>query len=413
MKDIQSIRKDFPIFSHDPSLVYLDSTATSLKPQCVIDALTEYYARYSANVHRGIYDMSEKATLEYESARERVKDFINAQYSEEVIFVRNTTEAMNLIAYALGRKIVSEGDEIVTTIAEHHSNFVPWQQLAFENGAIFKVIQVMPEYDYKLHPEHISQVITRKTKMVALTYISNVLGVINPVRDITKAIRRANPETIIILDAAQASPHIQLDVQHLGVDFIAFSGHKMCGPTGIGVLWGRKELLKKMNPFMFGGNMIKKVSLNFTTYNDVPYLFEAGTPHIAGAIGLKAAIQYLETLNLKEIELYEYQLAKYAINELKKAFGDKIRFIGPTNSPNKIGICAFTFLDYHPHDVAQILSDEGVSVRAGHHCAMPLHESLGLEASIRASFYIYNTEEDVEKLIKSLKKVEQIFHVNL
>lgn len=413
MKDIRSIRKDFPIFSHDPSLVYLDSTATSLKPQCVIDALTEYYARYSANVHRGIYSMSEKATLEYESARERVKDFINAQYSEEVIFVRNTTEAMNLIAYALGRKIISEGDEIVTTIAEHHSNFVPWQQLAFENGATFKVVQVLPEFDYKLHPEHISQVITKKTKIVALTYISNVLGVINSIPDIAKAIRRANPGTIIILDAAQASPHTQLDVQHLGVDFIAFSGHKMCGPTGIGVLWGRKELLKKMSPFMFGGNMIKKVSLNSTTYNDIPYLFEAGTPHIAGAIGLKAAIDYLESFNLKEIELYEHNLVNYAIERLKKEFSEKIQFLGPIRSKDKIGICAFNFLKYHPHDVAQVLSDEGIAVRAGHHCAMPLHESLGFEASVRASFYIYNTEEDVEKLIISLKKVEQIFHVNL
>ncbi len=404
MANFSNIKKDFPIFQNNPDLVYLDSTATSLKPKNVIEALNEYYQEYSANIYRGVYAISEKATEEYEMTRNTIARFINAQ-SEEVIFTRNTTESLNLIAYALGRMIVEKKDEIATSVSEHHSNFVPWQQLAFENGADFKVIDIDEHGDLLVDP--IDQVITKKTKVLALTHISNVLGVVNPIKKITAAAKAVNPDIIVVVDGAQAVPHIPVDVVDLGCDFYAFSSHKMLGPTGVGVLWGKYELLKEMIPFNLGGEMIQEVYLEKTVFKDPPHKFEAGTPDIAGVIALKEAVRYLEQLGLEGIHDHEKTLVKYAAKILKDQFKDDIRMVVPEHD-FKSGILAFTFCNYHPHDVAQILDEDNICVRAGHHCAMPLHKKLNLQATVRASFYLYNTKDDVHKLVESLLKVKKI-----
>lgn len=414
MINSQQIKKDFPIFHHKPGLTYLDSTATALKPKSVIDKEVEYYAQYSANIYRGIYEISEKATEEYEKTRTAVQKFIGSDSPDEVVFTRNTTESINLIAYSLGRQLIKEGDEVVTTIMEHHSNFVPWQQLAFENGADFKVIGV-DEKGYLLVnneelriTEEIENAITKKTKILALTYISNVLGTINPVKKIIKAAKEINPEIITIVDAAQAVPHMKVDVQDLGCDFFAFSGHKMLGPTGVGVLWGKRELLETMYPFMYGGEMILVVDIAKSTFKNPPHKFEAGTPHIAGVIALRAAIEYLEKLDMKLVRKHEEEMAAYGYKKLKEHFGDTITILGPENAHHRCGVLSFMFGTYHPHDIAQILSDNSVAVRAGHHCAMPLHTYLHADATTRASFYVYNSKEDVDKLVKGLAEVKNI-----
>ncbi len=412
MIDASSIKNDFPIFDSQPDLVYLDSTATSLKPKSVIEKINEYYRSYSANVHRGIYALSEKATAEYEAAREAIAEFIHANRSEEIIFTRNTTESLNLIAYSLGRDIIRENDEIVTTQMEHHSNFVPWQTLALENGGVFKIIEVSPEgYLTTAGDKNIDlhKVISRKTKILALTYVSNVLGTINPIREIISNAKKINPDIITVVDAAQATPHMLINVEEIGCDFLAFSSHKMLGPTGIGVLWGKYDLLDRMFPFQFGGEMIMEVSLEKTTFKKPPYKFEAGTPHIAGAIGLHAAINYLKKIGMNEIHLHEQKLIEYAQKTLIQAFGSKIRILGPNNIKDKTGIVSFSLGDIHPHDIAQILDEDQIAVRAGHQCAMPLHTSLKIGASARASFYLYNTKADVDKLISGLQKVEKVF----
>lgn len=418
MINVLDIKKDFPIFETHPDLVYLDSTATSLKPRSVIEKITEYYRDYSANVHRGIYGISEQATAEYEKAREVVAEFIHANRVEEVVFTRNTTESINLIAYTLGREIIGEDDEIVTSVMEHHSNFVPWQVLASENGAVFKVIGVTGDGYLNIVSHHNNQtvnihnlqsVISRKTKILALTYISNVLGTVNPIKEIIKEVKKINPNIITIIDAAQAVPQQKVDVQDLGCDFLAFSAHKMLGPTGVGVLWGRYELLDGMFPFQYGGDMIAEVTIESTKFKEPPNKFEAGTPHIAGIIGLQAAIEYLNRIGLPNIREYEKNIVEYAMKSLKEEFGNKIRILGPSNYDHKIGIVSFTLDAAHPHDIAQVLDESHVAVRAGHHCAMPLHTALKAVASARASFYIYNSKTDVDALVEGLKKTVALF----
>jgi len=411
MIDFLNIKKNFPIFQKQPDLVYLDSTATSLKPKIVINKIKEYYEEYSANVFRGIYPMSEKATIEFEETREIVSKFINANKSEEIVFTRNATESLNLLAYSLGRKIVEPGDEIVTTIMEHHSNFVPWQVLAGEVGAIFKVIDIDEEgyLEFRIqNSELLKQIITKKTKILALTYVSNVLGTINPIKEIISEFKRINPKIIVIVDAAQAVPHLKIDVHDLGVDFIVFSSHKMLGPTAVGVLWGKERLLKEMYPFMYGGDMIDEVYIDRTTYKNPPHKFEAGTPAIGEIIALKEAVKFLDKIGMDNIRIHEKKITDFAINRLTNTFGQSIKIYGPKNIEDRGGIMSFTFDKFHPHDIAQILADDGICVRAGHHCAMPLHTRLNVPATVRASFYLYNDERDVNKLIEGLKKVKEI-----
>lgn len=424
MLDVKKIRQDFPIFKTQPRLVYLDSTATSLKPKKVIDKAVEYYKNYSANIFRGVYKISERATQEYEETREIIAKFINAQSEREVIFTRNTTESINLIAYGLGRKIVGRGDQVVTTIVEHHSNFVPWQVLALETGADFIVIntdkqgylgqiQYKKKGDrfkdqYQKYKEFFAGIINSKTRIFSLTSVSNVLGIINPIKAIVQAVKDLNPNLIVVIDGAQAVPHLKIDVQDLGGDFFAFSSHKILGPTGVGVLWGREDLLKEMFPFQYGGEMIKEVKIKKTSYKEPPYKFEAGTPSIAEVIGLKEAVRYLQNIGYSDLANHEREILAYAFDRLKKEFNDKIKIVGPTDLADRCSIISFNFKDYHPHDVAQLLDEEGIAVRAGHHCAMPLHRHLGLGATVRASFYLYNDKEDVDKLIKGLKKIEKI-----
>lgn len=415
MSILKHLKKDFPIFNHDPSLVYLDSTATSLKPLTVVNKLKEYYEQYSANIFRGVYHISEKATAEYEETRKVVAQFIGAENSNEVIFTRNTTESINLIAYALGREIINEGDEIVTTVMEHHSNFVPWQTLAGETGALLKVIDVTEDgylnldlTDDKTLFNSLKEVVTAKTKIVAFTYVSNVLGTTNPVKRIISTIKQLNPQTITVIDAAQAVPHHFVDVSSLGADFIAFSSHKMLGPTGVGILWGKLPLLKSMYPFLYGGEMIQEVTLERSTFKEPPHKYEAGTPNIAEVIALKEAVYYLSGIGMDKVRDYEKQLVSYAMAQLKVVFKDKIKLIGPSRIDDRAGIIALNFGSYHPHDVAQILDEDNIAIRAGHHCAMPLHKRYSLPASCRASFYIYNDERDVDKLIEGLRKVEKI-----
>lgn len=406
--DIKSLKSDFPIFKNIPSLVYLDSTATSLKPRSVINKEIEYYEKYSANVFRGVYKISEKATEEYEETRKVVGDFINAKKTEEIIFTRSTTESINLVAYSFGRKIINQSDEIVTSIMEHHSNFVPWQQLALENGATFKIIDITEEGFLDLDFTTLDKIINKKTKILALTYVSNVLGTVNPIKEIVKAVRSINPKVIVVVDAAQAVPHMKVNVQDLGCDFLAFSSHKMLGPTGVGVLWGKFELLAEMFPFNYGGEMIQEVYIDNTIFKSPPYKFEAGTPHIAGVIAFKEAIKYLKQIGMDNVKAHERKILEYSIDKLKSEFGNKIKIIGPRMTENRGGIVAFTFAGYHSHDIAQVLDEGGVCIRAGHHCAMPLHNRLGVNASARVSFYIYNTNYDVDMMVNGLKKVTKL-----
>ncbi len=407
MLNADQVKKDFPVLRNNKSLVYLDSTATALKPYRVIKKIDEYYKKYSANVFRGIYRISEKATKEFEDTRSIVSKFINAEH-EEIIFTRNTTESLNLIAYSLGREVVGNGDNIVTSVMEHHSNFVPWQMLCFENGASLKVLDINENGLLQADRKVLNKVITRKTKIFALTCASNVLGTINPVKSIISDVRRINPNTIIVLDCAQYIPHSKIDVKEIGADFIAFSSHKMLGPTGVGVLWGKKSILEHMMPFQFGGEMIEQVSLQKTTFAKPPFKFEAGTPHIAGVIGLKEAVLYLQDVGFDKIKKHEEKIVKYFFKRIQEEFGNDVKVVGPKNSELRSPIFSFTFLNFHPHDIAQILDEENIAVRAGHHCAMPLHQRLSLIATTRASFYIYNTIEDVESLIQGLKRVKKV-----
>lgn len=406
------VAKDFPLLSNHPDLTYLDSAATALKPQSVIDRMTEYYSSYSANIHRGLYALSEKASSEYEETRQVVADFIHASSSDEIIFTRNATESINLIAYALGREVVDPGDTVVSTIIEHHANFIPWQQLAFQNDAEFKVIDCTDtgELDIYNKQGHIdlADIVTEKTRFFALSYVSNVLGTIQPVKEIIKAVRAINPKTLIVIDAAQALPHMPVDVQDLDCDFLVFSSHKMCGPTGVGVLWGKAAILDHMPPFLFGGDIIREVRIEETVFAQAPYRFEAGTPDIAGVIGLKAAVRYLQGVGMEKIYAHEQNLAHILLGSLTSAFGDALTTLGAKSSAPRLALAAFELDGCHPHDVAALLDEQGIAVRAGNHCAMPLHTRLKAHATTRASLYLYNSEDDIEKLTLALQKAQKI-----
>ena len=402
-KDIKSY---FPILNQEVNgnpLVYLDSAATSQKPIQVIEAMKNYYELDNSNVHRGVHTLGNRATDKYEGAREKVRKFINAKSTEEIIFTRGTTTALNTVAASYGRANVSEGDEIVITHMEHHSNIIPWQQLAKEKKATLKYIDL--EADGTLDLEKVRATITPNTKIVSVTMVSNVLGTINPVKEIAK-IAHANG-AVMVVDGAQGVPHAVVDVQDLDCDFLGFSGHKMCGPTGIGVLYGKKEHLEKMEPIEFGGEMIDFVGLYDSTWKELPWKFEGGTPIIAGAVGLGAAIDFLNEVGLENIAKHEHALAGYAMDQLETING--LEIFGPRDPMKRCGLVTFNLDDVHPHDVATVLDMGGIAVRAGHHCAQPLMKCLQQVATARASFYMYNTEEDIDRLVQGLRSAKEYF----
>ncbi len=401
--DIEKVREDIPILKrkvYGKPLVYLDSAATSQKPRCVIDALKNYYEMENANVHRGIHALSEIATEKYEKARDKVAGFINAKDRESVIFVKNATEAINLVARSWGVKNIREGDEILLTQMEHHSNLVPWQMIAKQTGAELKFIGIKP--DGTLNLEGIETLITPLTKIVGVTQVSNVLGTINPVEEITEIAHQKG--ALVLVDGAQSVPHMPVDVQRIDCDFMAFSGHKMMGPTGVGVLYGKRELLEEMDPFLGGGEMIREVRWDSSTWNDLPWKFEAGTPNIAQAIGLGVAVDYLQSLCMEKIREHERQLLEYALQQIGSLDGAEI--YGPRDERG--GVVSFNLEGIHPHDLSTILDQEGIAIRAGHHCAMPLMRRLGVSATVRASLYIYNNQWDVDVLVEGLKTAKEL-----
>ncbi|MUV39165.1 Cysteine desulfurase [Lentibacillus sp. JNUCC-1] len=401
--DVKAIRKQFPILQQEVNghpLVYLDSSATSQKPLQVIEAVDAYYREDNSNVHRGVHTLGSRATEKYEGAREKTRRFINANSSAEIIFTRGTTTAINLVATSYARMNLGPGDEIVINEMEHHSNLIPWQQAAMATGATLKYIPL--QEDGTLAMEDVRNTITSNTKIVAVTHVSNVLGTINPVKEIAKAAH--DQGAVILVDGAQGAPHMKVDVQELDVDFYAFSGHKMCAPTGIGVLYGKRSLLENMEPIEFGGEMIDFVNLYDSTWKELPWKFEGGTPIIAGAIGLGAAIDFLEDVGLDHILEHEKKLADYAMKQMNTVEGMEI--YGPRE---RAALVTFNLKDVHPHDLATVLDAEGIAVRAGHHCAQPLMKWLDTVATARASFYLYNTEEDVDRLIEGLSKTKEYF----
>lgn len=402
----KEIKQYFPILDQEVNghpLVYLDNAATSQKPVQVIEALDKYYREYNSNVHRGVHTLGNRATDAYEGARDKVRKFINAKAREEIVFTRGTTTSINTIAQSYGRANIEEGDEIVITYMEHHSNIIPWQQLAKEKGAVLKYLPLQDNGSVLL--EDAREMITEKTKIVSIMMVSNVLGTINPIKDITKIAHENG--AVMIVDGAQTAPHMKIDVQDLDCDFLAFSGHKMCAPTGIGVMYGKKELLENMEPVEFGGEMIDFVGLHESTWKELPWKFEGGTPIIAGAIGLGAAIDFLEEIGLDEIEEHEHRLAGYAMEQMSTIEG--ISIYGPLAGEKRAGLVTFNLSDVHPHDVATVLDAEGIAIRAGHHCAQPLMKRLNCSSTARASFYLYNTEEDVDKLVQALVKTKEYF----
>jgi cysteine desulfurase/selenocysteine lyase len=404
--DARKLRADFPIFEqeiHGKPLAYLDSAASSQKPRQVLDAMTTFYETSYANIHRGVYDLGERATEAYEGAREKARGFINAESTREVVFTRNVTSAINLVAYAWGLDNLGPGDVVLVTEMEHHSNFVPWQFIAGRTGAEFAAIPV--DHEGELQLDKLDSFASRgRIKVVACTYVSNSLGTVNPIEKLTAWAHEQG--AIMVVDAAQAAPHRTVDVQALGCDFLGFTGHKVCGPTGIGVLWGRRELLEQMSPFELGGHMIRKVTLEHTTWNELPAKFEAGTAPIAEAVGLGAAIDYVGEVGLDALERYERELLDYALPRLAEVPG--LKLFGPP-ADQRAGILSFELEGVHPHDVAQILDWEGVAVRAGHHCNQPLMTKLGVPATTRASFYLYTLREEIDRLVEGLHKVRQTF----
>ncbi len=404
--NLKEIRKDFPILDRETRpgvrVTYLDSTATSQKPVQVIDAMNDYYRHSNANIHRGVHTLAEEATSMYEGAREKIAKFINASSAREIIYTRNTTESINLVAYSWARANLKPGDLIVLTEMEHHSNLVPWHMLQAERGIELDFIPVTEEGLLDL--EVYQSLLLRRPKLISFTHMSNVLGTINPAAEI---IRRAHEAgAVVLVDGAQSVPHLSVDVQALDADFYAFSAHKMCGPTGIGVLYGKSALLEAMPPFLGGGDMIKEVKLRSFRPNSLPHKFEAGTPAIAEAIGFGAAVDYLSTLGMDEIAAHEHAITEYALERLEEIPG--VKLFGPS-ADKKGGVAAFTLEGIHPHDVAQILDRDGIAVRAGHHCAQPLHEKFGIPATSRASFYLYTTKEEVDLLVNGLYKVKEMF----
>jgi cysteine desulfurase / selenocysteine lyase len=407
--DVEGVRADFPILRreiHGRPLVYLDNAATAQKPVQVIEALDRYYNDYNANVYRGVYRISEEATAAYERARKKIAEFINARDPSEIIFVRGTTEAINLVAHSWGRRNIALGDGIMLTEMEHHSNIVPWQLLGHEKGSTLKYVGVLDDgrlvhEDFRQHLE------SGGVRLFAVTHVSNVLGTINPIREMVREAHRYDCH--VLVDAAQSVPHMPVDVQDLDCDFLAFSGHKMCGPTGIGVLYGKRELLEKMEPYQAGGEMIREVHLYESTFKDPPFRFEAGTTDIAGAIGLGAAVDYLSKIELRNVRSHERELTSYAFEVLRRLKGLKI--YGPADSDTRAGVISFNLGDVHAHDMASLLDEDGIAVRSGHHCAQPLMERLGTAATTRASFYLYNTEEEVDRLAESVGRAGKVFKI--
>ena len=403
--DVDAVRTQFPILTrqvHGKPLIYLDSTASSQKPQAVIERLATYYAQGNANVHRGVHTLSEEATAAFEASRAKVARFINAASSKEIIWTRNATEAINLVAYSWGSANLKSGDEVLITEMEHHSNIVPWQLACQRTGATLRYVPVDDQGFLRL--DLLPTLLTTRTRLFAFTAMSNVLGTIVPVAELTAAAHAVG--ALALVDGAQSVPHLPVDVQALGADFLVFSGHKMCGPTGIGVLYGRRQLLEAMPPFMSGGDMIKEVHLDVSRWNSLPWKFEAGTPAIAEAIGLGAAVDFLDSLGMPAIQAHEHALVTYAMQQLQQVEG--LRILGP-DADHRGGVVAFTLGDIHPHDLAAILDGEGIAIRAGHHCAQPLHDRYGLPASARASFYLYNTAAEVDQLVAALDKAREMF----
>ena len=404
--NLEQIRKDFPILQRETRpgvrVTYLDSTATSQKPVQVIEAMNDYYRQSNANIHRGVHTLAEEATSMYEGAREKIAKFINASSSREVIYTRNTTESINLVAYSWARANLKAGDLVILTEMEHHSNLVPWHMLQAERGIELEFISVTE--DGLLDLEMYKTLLSRRPKLVSFTHMSNVLGTINPAAEIIRLAHEAG--AIALVDGAQSVPHLQVDVQALDADFYAFSAHKMCGPTGIGALYGKTSLLEAMPPFLGGGDMIKEVKLRSFRANTLPHKFEAGTPAIAEAIGFGAAVDYLSSLGMDKIAAHEHEITEYALDRLEEIPG--VKLFGPS-ADKKGGVAAFTLEGVHPHDVAQILDRDGIAVRAGHHCAQPLHEKFGIPATSRASFYLYSTKEEVDLLVNGIYKVKEMF----
>ena len=405
--DIDAIRGDFPILSriiHGNPLTYLDSTATAQKPRQVIDTLVNFYSTTNANVHRGIYTLSEESTAAYEGAREKTASFINAASETEIVFTRNTTESLNLLAYAWGRANLNEGDEVLVTLMEHHSNIVPWHMICQERGAVLRFIPVTD--DGFLDLSSIDTLITERTKIVSFTHVSNVLGTVNPVEELVTRAHAVG--AIAIVDGAQGAPHMAIDVQDMDADFYVFSSHKMLGPTGVGVLYGKRALLDDMPPFLGGGEMIMEVREDGFTWKDPPLKFEAGTPNFADVVAFGAAIDYLTALGMDAVRQHEIEITDYALRQMR-TLGDGVTLHGPPQAQDRGGVVSFALESIHPHDIAQTLDWEGVQIRAGHHCAQPLMRHMGVPATARASFYVYNTNEDVDRLIDALKKAGELF----
>ncbi|MFO3789522.1 cysteine desulfurase SufS [Bacillus mojavensis] len=401
--NITDIREQFPILhqqvnGHD--LVYLDSAATSQKPRAVIETLDKYYNQYNSNVHRGVHTLGTRATDGYEGAREKVRKFINAKSMAEIIFTKGTTTSLNMVALSYARANLKPGDEVVITYMEHHANIIPWQQAVKATGATLKYIPLQEDGTISL--DDVRATVTSNTKIVAVSHVSNVLGTVNPIKEMAKIAH--DNGAVIVVDGAQSAPHMKIDVQDLDCDFFALSSHKMCGPTGVGVLYGKKALLENMEPAEFGGEMIDFVGLYESTWKELPWKFEAGTPIIAGAIGLGAAIDFLEEIGLDEISRHEHKLAAYALERFRQL--DGVTVYGPEE---RAGLITFNLDDVHPHDVATVLDAEGIAVRAGHHCAQPLMKWLDVTATARASFYLYNTEEEIDKLVEALQKTKEYF----
>jgi len=408
MLDVARIRKDFPILErkvHGKPLVYFDNAATSQKPRQVIDALVRYYEEYNANIHRAVHTLGEEATAAYEAAREKVARFINAPSTETIIFTRNTTEAINLVSYSWGNANIREGDEILLTEMEHHSDLIPWQRLAAEKGATIRYIGLTE--DQTLALDGIENLFEANTKMVAMPHVSNSLGTINPVEKIAREARQRG--VMFLVDGAQGAPHLPVDVQAIGCDFYAFSSHKMLGPTGVGVLYGRRDLLEEMDPFLGGGEMRRKVTFEGATWNDLPWKFEAGTPNIADVIAFGAAIDYLTDLGMDNVRAHEIEITAYALDRLRQL--NDITLYGPPDPADRGGVVSFNLGEVHPHDVGQVLDQYGVAVRAGHHCTQPLMRSLGVSGTARASFYVYNTPAEVDVMIEALKAARDIFRL--
>ena len=406
MRDFSTIRKDFPILFqevNDEPLVYLDNAATTQKPTQVLDVLRHYYEHDNANVHRGVHTLAERATADYENSREKVRAFINAKETAEVLFTRGTTTGLNWLARSYGDAFIKEGDEIVISYMEHHSNIIPWQQLVERKGAVLRYLPLTDQGFIDMTAA--KDIINEKTAIVSLAYVSNVLGVINPIKELAEMAHANN--AVMIVDGAQATPHMAVDVQALDADFFAFSGHKMCGPTGIGVLYGKRQWLEQMEPVEFGGEMIDFVNLFDSTWKELPWKFEAGTPNIAGAIALGAAVDYLNEIGMENIHRYEQELVDYVLPKLHEI--DGITTYGPQDPKHHTGVIAFNLDGIHPHDVATALDIEGIAVRAGHHCAQPLMNYLNLPATARASFYFYNTKEDADRLIEAIQATKEFF----